>query len=110
MFLVVETSVLSGSKDNGVMQGGWGQPLGPAMEAAIGARIDFTDAKGAPVSPGVIAWEGDGTHSKLTFKFPKGKLDAVGGISGLTARYSKVTEREEAKLEFQFADLGLFKP
>jgi hypothetical protein len=107
--LALETTVPGASKVKGVMQGGWGNPVGPQIEAALGVRIDFTDAKGAPQSPAVISWEGDGTNAKVTFKFPKAKLDAAGGIAGLTLKYSKVTEKEEAPLLFQFKGVNAAK-
>jgi len=100
--LVVETSIESASKARGVVQGGWGNPVGPQVEAAIGAQMDFADGKGVPQSPVVISWEGDGTHSRVSFKFPKAKLDAAGGIAGLTLKFSKILEKEEVPLEFQF--------
>ena len=100
--LVLETSIESTSKARGVLQGGWGNPVGPQIEAAIGAQMDFTDTKGAPQSPVVISWEGDGAHLKVSFKFPKAKLDAAGGIAGLTLKFSKVLEKEDLPLEFQF--------
>jgi hypothetical protein len=105
-FVVMSISAPSECTTEGVMQGGWGFPAGPKVEAAVGFRVDVVGAKSQPVGPGVISWKGDGAKAAVTFKFAPHKIGEAGGLAALTAKFSKALEKDSENVVFQFKDLA----
>lgn len=104
----LKISFNSPSKDEGVMQGGWGFPVESSIEKIAGTRFELW-GEGKHVSPIVFSYKGDGQRMRIELGFTRHLLKDAGGLNKTRLRFSHIVEKTPATLTFEFKDI-LGKP